>query len=115
MSNEYPQIGTLLPNAKYVINKLFYEYNCEIIVWTCRQGQYKDNVKQFLIEQKIPFTCINENTPAILKRWNNCDCRKVFADFYIDDKGIFTPANLDWMEILEKIAKYKITYFNKFL
>jgi hypothetical protein len=113
--NDYPHIGLLKPNVKDVINDLYDNHNCEILIWTCRENIYLEEAKNFLIENNIKFHQINKNSDYVLNLWNDCDCRKIFADLYIDDKGVYSPIDLNWLDIKEKILAYKDKYSFHFL
>lgn len=111
----YPDIGPLLPAAKNSINSLYTEHNCEIIIWTCREGQDLINCKNFLIKNNINFTTINQNTPSVLHRWNNGDCRKIYADIYIDDRMPFTFKQINWLDLYNYVLEYKYKFDYKFI
>lgn len=115
VQDAYPNIGKLLPFAKETIRLLYYDYNCDIVIWTCRSGKEELDCEKFLIENNIPFTTINKNTPAVIQRWNSDDSRKVYADVYIDDRSQFADKYIDWSDILSFITKYKIKYSYKFI
>jgi hypothetical protein len=82
------------PNEK-VVEKLrkFHDMGCIIILWTCREGFLLDIAKDYCKEYNIPIDYYNENAPYVQP-----DMRKIFADFYIDDKG-FMPLSADLDEI----------------
>jgi len=107
-SNAWPRIEGIAKNAKEVINELHDVYNVIIIIWTCRDNSYHndlDKAKQFLIENNIHFDYINCNAKEIMHIWNN-NPRKVFADFYIDDRS-FLFEDIDWLKIKNYIVNYK--------
>ena len=115
VTDAYPNIGELLPFAKQCINDLYEKYKCEIIIWTCRTGLEEFNCRQFLIENNIYFTTINQNTPSVLCRWNKDDSRKIYADIYIDDRSQFANKKINWLDIFNYILEYKQRYSNKFI
>jgi hypothetical protein len=97
VEHQFPRIGTILPDAKETINRL-YEEGHKIIIWTCRNNtepsHYPDpnweqapltEVVNFLRRNGIKFHSINENHPDI-GFW--LESRKVFADVYIDDRNL---------------------------
>ena len=58
------------------------------ILWTCRQEEQLGYAVEWLKnEQGIEFDLINQNTPWNIEQYGK-DTRKIFADFYIDDKMI---------------------------
>jgi hypothetical protein len=84
--NEYPNIGQ--PIYKTII--FCKERKAEghkLILWTCRSGKYLDEAVAWCKEQGLIFDAVNENLPEMIELFDN-DCRKVFADYYIDDKNL---------------------------
>ena len=116
VTDAYPNIGQLLPNAKQCINDLYEKHNCEIVIWTCRTGVEEFNCRNFLIENNMHFTTINQNTPAVICRWNKDDSRKVYADIYIDDRSQYANKQISWLNIYNFVLDYKYKlYPNKFI
>lgn len=103
-------------HAKETINYLHDELNCEIIIWTCRANvdsysSLNDAIK-FLKANDIHYDFVNENG-SILKVWNTTS-RKIFADFYIDDRSfLYEPVNWDKIEMF--IEEYKHKYEDIYL
>lgn len=83
---DYPNIGTIKPHAREVINQLYNEGNT-IIINTCRSGEHESAAAQYLIEMGVKFHHINENHPENIVQYDS-DSRKIFADIYIDDKQL---------------------------
>lgn len=83
---DYPNIGTIKPHAREVINNLYNEGHF-IIIWTCRSGEHESAAAQYLIEMGVKFHHINENHPENIVQYDS-DSRKIFADIYIDDKQL---------------------------
>lgn len=84
---KYPQIGapkTWLINALGNLQKR----GAFVVLWTCREGVLLDNALRFL--EGLGFTpdAVNSNAPFLIEKYGS-DCRKVGADFYIDDKSYF--------------------------
>lgn len=59
----------------------------KLILWTCRCGDRLKEAVAWCKEQGIEFDAINDNLKDYIKKYNN-NCRKVYADMYIDDKSI---------------------------
>lgn len=101
----YPNIGFLKTHAKEVINNLK-EQGHYIIIWTCRTGDDLLEAVNFLLEKGISFDRINDNSPGNKAMYGG-NTRKIYADYYIDDKQIGAlPA---WREIetyINTINKY---------
>ena len=84
--NEYPNIGQ--PIYKTIIFcKERKADGHKLILWTCRSGKYLDEAVAWCKEQGLTFDAVNENLPEMIELFDN-DCRKVFADYYIDDKNL---------------------------
>ena len=82
---KYPGIGSMLPKANEVINKIHNFH--KIIIITCRHTtQDINNMKMFLATHNIPYDLINENDPQLIEQRG--DCRKIYADVYIDDHNL---------------------------
>lgn len=83
--HKYPGIGKLLPKASEVINKI-HEFH-KIIIITCRHTEQDiQNMIMFLKTHNIPYDLINENDPELIEQMG--DCRKIYADVYIDDHNL---------------------------
>jgi len=50
-------------------------------LWTCRSGDYLDQMRKFLIDNSIPYDFINEN-PMV-----NFGSPKIYANKYYDDRN----------------------------
>lgn len=58
-----------------------------LILWTCRSGERLTTALEFCRKHGLEFDFVNESaTENIVKHGN--DCRKVYADYYIDDKAV---------------------------
>lgn len=99
-NGSFPSIGEIKPNFINVAKRII-DNGDRIIIWTCRGGkeQYKA-ITDKLNENGITDFLINEDYPDIKKRFKD-QSPKVFADIYIDDRGLFSNG-IDWYEI-EKI------------
>ena len=92
VDHEFPKIGALKPGAKEVLNK-WNEEGVEVIIWTCRNqvdpecGPEADifAVRNFLNDNGIKFTTINEHAPGMPFRLQSA---KAYADLYIDDRNM---------------------------
>jgi len=102
VADQYPAIGQLKPNAREVIQQLKHDGHY-IIIWTCRTGNPMHQVYDFLTEQQIPFDRINKSNPENVAKYG-IDTRKVYADVYVDDKGLHELPD-DWIDIYHMIEK----------
>lgn len=57
-----------------------------LILWTCRHGKELEEAVKWCGDQGLTFDYINENPPDRIAIYG--DCRKVYADMYIDDHNI---------------------------
>lgn len=111
VEDKFPEIGELKPGAVEAINAL-YKAGYTIIIWTCRTGINKARSVEFLAKQGIKWHYINEGSKANVKAYGGVDTRKVFADVYVDDKGLLRPLP-PWNEIYEQIREQLPTYADK--
>lgn len=59
----------------------------KIILWTCRTEEHLEVAVQWCREQGLEFDAVNDELPEQKERFNK-QTRKVWADYYIDDKAI---------------------------
>lgn len=82
----FPEI--IAPNKKMVaFAKTVKAQGHKIILWTSRAGADLENAVEWCRLQGIVFDAVNEPLPEQIKRWGN-DTRKIYADYYIDDKNM---------------------------
>lgn len=96
------------------------EPNIELINWikqnknnfifilnTCRIDDLLRLAVEYLQnEHNLVFDFVNENSPERTKMYGG-ECRKISADYYIDDKSI-NPNLKEFKDILERIKQYAI-------
>lgn len=88
---KYPTLGE--PNKElfdYLIQRQ--QAGDKIILWTCREGDLLKSAVKYCGNHGLMFDAVNDNIQENKDRWGN-NCRKVFADYYIDDKNMY-PAKL---------------------
>lgn len=102
VEDRFPEVGNMIPGAKEVING-FYQQGYTIIIWTSRSGIELARAVEWLAKNGIKYHRVNESCPENLKKYGGRDTRKVFADIYVDDKGLI-PLPPDWHEIKEMIT-----------
>lgn len=96
----FPNVGK--PNTELI--KWLNERQADgdiLILWTCRCGKHLDMAVDFCKRHGLVFDYINENVPELVEKFGN-DCRKIFANKYIDDCAV-TP----W-EIIDYKPKPKV-------
>lgn len=54
-----------------------------LILYTCRHDKELDEAVEFCKAHGLTFDFINENVPENIEKYG--DCRKIYADVYIDD------------------------------
>ena len=83
VSNSFPKIGE--PNKKMIeFIKKIKENGDQWILWTCRCDRYLEEAVNFLKENGIIPDKVNED---IVVFEDNPYHRKVFANYYIDDRN----------------------------
>lgn len=91
--DKFPEIGEPFHNRIEFL-KILREKGNKLILWTCRHGAHLDNAVEWCKQQGIVFDAVNENLPEVREKWGG-DTRKVYCDYYIDDKNL--PASfLSW-------------------
>lgn len=95
----YPEI--VGPNKKMIaFAKMIKAQGHKIILWTSRDGEELTAAVEWCKRQGLEFDAVNEPLPEQIARWHN-DTRKIYADFYIDDRAV----TLDQAErIVEQVA-----------
>lgn len=86
---KYPVLGQ--PNMElfnYLIDRQ--QTGDMIILWTCREGDLLKSAVKYCKNYGLEFDAINDNVQENKDRWGN-NTRKVFADYYIDDKNMYFP------------------------
>lgn len=82
----WPDIGA--PNVD-LINHLIKRRNegVKLILWTCRVGERLQEAVEWCKGHGLEFDAVNKNVPETIERFGS-DCRKVFANCYIDDLAV---------------------------
>jgi len=110
VDDQFPAIGNMVPGAKETINEL-YAMGYEIIIWTSRTHIRLLEAIEWLAKNGIKYHRVNESSPVNLRMYGNKDSRKIFADMYIDDRGV-NPLPT-WPEIMETIRDRHPLYADK--
>ena len=97
--DRYPDIGE--PNRGVIEHvKSLRAAGHKIILWTCRCGRHLRAAEAVCRRYGLEFDAVNDNLESNKKKYGN-NCRKVFADVYLDDKA----AGRDVLALLE--SNYK--------
>lgn len=91
--DRFPEIGKELPERIEYL-KALQKQGHKLILWTCRQGKPLTQAVEWCKCRGLYFDAVNENLKEIQEKWGG-DTRKVFCDFYIDDKNLL-PVILDY-------------------
>ncbi len=81
MPSDFPNIGNANENIVNRIDKLSGDISNVIIIWTCRSGDYENQMRDWLDKNKVYYDFINDN-PLY-----TTGSRKIFAHAYIDDRN----------------------------
>ena len=89
-TDKFPSIGEEISIRVENVKKLK-KMGHKIILWTSSKndihGNHLDAAVNWCKERGLIFDAINENLPEIQNQWEG-DTRKIFCDFYIDDKNL---------------------------
>lgn len=86
VKNKFPEIGEPIPGAIQTLQS-WKERGHTIIINSCRCGVAQAQMEAWLIRHHVAHDYINENAPERVAQYG-CDCRKISADIYIDDRSI---------------------------
>jgi hypothetical protein len=89
VEDKYPDIGQTVQRTVEFIEQAR-ENGYRFILWTCRNGDKLEEALERCRAERIVFAAVNENLPEHIAEYGG-DTRKVFADFYIDDKNYSLP------------------------
>lgn len=99
-ANRWPEIGR--PNLELINNLILVKKECQvkIILWTCRRDELLKDAIDFCKIYGLEFDTVNENLPEVIE-WMHGDSRKIYADWYIDDRNCavtqsFNRSTLEW-------------------
>lgn len=100
VKNAYPAVGEEMPGCVDVLRRL--AKNHKIVLHTARSGERLDDAVKWFLDRDIPV--------VLYKPRNGI---KIFADIYIDDRGIMPlPKNarglVDWSAIERIINRARI-------
>lgn len=85
--NAWPEIGSPKMNVIDHFRELKKQGH-KLILNTCREGKLLDQAIAFCSFFRLEFDAHNENLPELIEQYGG-DCRKISADYYIDDKNLF--------------------------
>ena len=83
---DYPDIEE--PNMEIInLCKKWKASGRKVILWTCREGKELEEAVEACISYGLEFDAVNDNLDSGKHKWGN-NPRKIFADFYIDDRAV---------------------------
>lgn len=110
-TDAWPNIGEAIQeNIDFVLRKQ--QQGAKLILWTCRTGDRLSQALTWCQEQGLTFDTVNENIPEMVEAFGS-DCRKVFADLYIDDKAYNVAREME-ETIMKTIKLGQKVKFNPF-
>ena len=91
--NAWPGIGAAKDAVmEYVLRQK--STGAKVILWTCRRDERLEEALAWCAARGLAFDAVNENLPEIVAAFGG-DCRKVYADEYLDDKMKALPLKVD--------------------
>lgn len=102
---DYPKITKPIPYAFEVLKMLMKDEYSTLILYTCRHDEDLQDVINYLSVHGIHFDYVNENVKELIDKYG--DCRKIYADVYIDDHNYMGNTSIEelwknWYEFLNK-------------
>ena len=97
---EYPKIIEPIEPVISYIKQRKAEGNI-IILNTCRHDIELAEAVEWCKSQGVIFDYVNKNVPELIEKFG--DCRKIFADEYIDDKAV----NVSEVKNVRTVKLYK--------
>lgn len=89
-NTRFPEI--ISPREKAIAAiKILKAQGHKIILWTSRTGKPLDDAVSWCRQQGLYFDAINKPIIEQIEKWGD-DTRKIYADYYIDDKAITIDA-----------------------
>ena len=86
----------LKPNAPLIRNMINQQrQGNKVILWTCRCGKALDDAVNWCKDQGLIFDAVNDNVPEMIEKFGE-NSRKIFADYYIDDKNQTFHVPYNW-------------------
>lgn len=85
-NGHWPSVGE--PNTAVIEwLKELRESGNKLILWTNRVGEALETAVEFCRGHGLEFDAVNENLPEVVEYFGS-DCRKVYANYYIDDRAV---------------------------
>lgn len=108
--NEFPNIGE--PNEQMIkLCKRAQDLGIETVLWTCRVEKELQLAVDFCEKHGLKFSAINENAPSNIEMYKNMykeQPRKIYCDYYIDDRSIGYYSTCAAVELSKILDSYEI-------
>lgn len=101
--NNWPEIGEPKQAVIDYVRKQQL-HGAKLILWTNRTGERLYEAVAWCGKHGLVFNAVNENLPEIITAFKG-DCRKVFANEYIDDRAIPIPGGTHSLDISELVQE----------
>jgi len=94
VEDAYPGIGPERKRVGDAVRRLqAYFPQIKWILWTCRDNNSTDRLLDKAIDYcshklALRFDAVNRNIDEVLRATNGNDCRKVYANIYLDDRNL---------------------------
>jgi hypothetical protein len=85
--DKYPEIGEPRQGLIEFLKHL-QERGDKLILWTCRCGTELSNAVLWCKDRGLVFDAVNDNLPEHVETFAGSNSRKVWADYYIDDRNL---------------------------
>lgn len=76
----------------------------KLILWTNRVNDALDLAVSFCWEHGLEFDAVNDNLPEVIESFGT-NSRKIYADYYIDDKAVCVEFEKGVETVNERIRK----------
>lgn len=100
--DSFPEIGPAKLQAIEKAKAIKAEGNI-IILWTCRVKEQLAAAVEFCRGYGLEFDYVNENVPENIVKYGN-DCRKVYANHYVDDRAQSIEEYINATNYIQKIV-----------
>lgn len=84
--DKFPEIGKPIMKTIDFVKKKKAKGE-KIILWTCREGENLEKALAKCKQYGLVFDAVNDNLEERKQLYNN-NCRKIGADYYLDDKSM---------------------------
>lgn len=91
--NAWPDIGPPRMTVIQAVKDVQADGN-KIILWTCREGESLIAAVDWCKCHGLVFDSVNENLPERIDLYG--DCRKIGANYYIDDRNMSVSFASQW-------------------